>query len=308
MRRRWNLNKIILFAIALMLCASTVHAAGGTVYITKSGSKYHKANCSYLESKIAIEMSDAIAQGYTPCSRCKPGTCTTTTTKPTQSTTPNPTQSTTSQPTQSTTPKPTDPVEQETNVTSGSGTAAELKPIYKSYVSVPATPETNPTTTQSKITASEISNTNPAYVDEQKYEEFQKTICGIVAFVFLIIILAIIFGKIEAENREKEAESKEKHNTQAAIETTPVLEITDGTVQGQKCLQAAEPSVPSTKQIISARVYCLFDQLHNQYGITVDDIIAMLFEISEGNPVDKDVASVARKFLDDFFWELLYSE
>lgn len=44
-----------------------------TVYITKSGSKYHRAGCSYLKkSKIPISKKDAIARGYTPCSKCRP--------------------------------------------------------------------------------------------------------------------------------------------------------------------------------------------------------------------------------------------
>lgn len=43
------------------------------VYITKTGSKYHKAGCRYLsQSSIPIKLSDAIAQGYTPCSVCNP--------------------------------------------------------------------------------------------------------------------------------------------------------------------------------------------------------------------------------------------
>ena len=42
-----------------------------TVYITTSGSKYHRSGCSYLrKSKIAISLSDAKARGYTACSRC----------------------------------------------------------------------------------------------------------------------------------------------------------------------------------------------------------------------------------------------
>lgn len=41
-----------------------------TVYITQTGSKYHRYGCSYLKSKIAITLSNAIAQGYTACSRC----------------------------------------------------------------------------------------------------------------------------------------------------------------------------------------------------------------------------------------------
>lgn len=43
-----------------------------TVYVTATGSKYHRAGCSYLKSSRAISLSDAIAAGYTPCSRCKP--------------------------------------------------------------------------------------------------------------------------------------------------------------------------------------------------------------------------------------------
>lgn len=42
-----------------------------TVYITNTGSKYHNYGCQYLrQSCIAIDMSDAIWQGYTACSRC----------------------------------------------------------------------------------------------------------------------------------------------------------------------------------------------------------------------------------------------
>ena len=42
-----------------------------TVYITRTGSKYHRAGCSYLKSScIPISKNDAIAAGYTACSRC----------------------------------------------------------------------------------------------------------------------------------------------------------------------------------------------------------------------------------------------
>ena len=44
-----------------------------TVYITKTGTKYHRGDCSYLsKSKISISLSDAKADGYTACSRCNP--------------------------------------------------------------------------------------------------------------------------------------------------------------------------------------------------------------------------------------------
>lgn len=44
-----------------------------TVYITKTGKKYHSEGCRYLrQSKISISKSDAINDGYTPCSVCNP--------------------------------------------------------------------------------------------------------------------------------------------------------------------------------------------------------------------------------------------
>lgn len=44
-----------------------------TVYITKTGEKYHRDGCRYLsQSKIPISKSDAISQGYDACSVCNP--------------------------------------------------------------------------------------------------------------------------------------------------------------------------------------------------------------------------------------------
>lgn len=44
-----------------------------TVYITKTGKKYHTATCRYLSrSKISTSLKDAKSNGYTPCSVCKP--------------------------------------------------------------------------------------------------------------------------------------------------------------------------------------------------------------------------------------------
>ena len=46
-----------------------------TVYVTKSGKKYHKKGCQHLRrSSRAISLSEAVAKGYEPCSRCKPPT------------------------------------------------------------------------------------------------------------------------------------------------------------------------------------------------------------------------------------------
>ena len=42
-----------------------------TVYITNTGKKYHNAGCRYLKSSsIPISLSQAQAQGYTPCKVC----------------------------------------------------------------------------------------------------------------------------------------------------------------------------------------------------------------------------------------------
>lgn len=42
------------------------------VYRTKTGSKYHRAGCSYLKSSIEITLSEALSRGLSPCSRCNP--------------------------------------------------------------------------------------------------------------------------------------------------------------------------------------------------------------------------------------------
>jgi hypothetical protein len=45
-----------------------------TVYVTKTGKKYHRAGCQYLaHSSIAMSLKDAAAR-YTPCSVCRPPT------------------------------------------------------------------------------------------------------------------------------------------------------------------------------------------------------------------------------------------
>jgi cbb3-type cytochrome oxidase cytochrome c subunit len=44
-----------------------------TVYVTKTGKKYHRDGCRYLShSKIKMTLKEAKAAGYTPCSVCRP--------------------------------------------------------------------------------------------------------------------------------------------------------------------------------------------------------------------------------------------
>lgn len=47
--------------------------ASSQVYVTASGKKYHRSDCTYLsKSKQSISLSEAKSKGYSPCSKCKP--------------------------------------------------------------------------------------------------------------------------------------------------------------------------------------------------------------------------------------------
>ncbi len=51
----------------------TSATVGTTVYITKSGTKFHRDGCSSLsKSRIAISYEDAVSRGFEPCGRCAP--------------------------------------------------------------------------------------------------------------------------------------------------------------------------------------------------------------------------------------------
>lgn len=44
-----------------------------TVYVTRTGKRYHRDGCRYLaSSKIPMSLKDAKAKGYTPCKVCRP--------------------------------------------------------------------------------------------------------------------------------------------------------------------------------------------------------------------------------------------
>jgi hypothetical protein len=44
-----------------------------TVYVTRTGTKYHRAGCrSLAHSSIQITLADAKSRGYTPCKLCHP--------------------------------------------------------------------------------------------------------------------------------------------------------------------------------------------------------------------------------------------
>lgn len=74
MRSR-TIAKITVILISIILLASTVvlGASGETiVHVTKTGECYHTSKCSYLKSDIPITLSEAVKNGYRPCSKCNP--------------------------------------------------------------------------------------------------------------------------------------------------------------------------------------------------------------------------------------------
>lgn len=64
MRRLLLISLLTVFSLA---------AASQTVYITKTGKKYHQQDCRYLSSSsISISLTDAINRSYGACSVCAP--------------------------------------------------------------------------------------------------------------------------------------------------------------------------------------------------------------------------------------------
>jgi hypothetical protein len=65
-------RKIFLLFFLLLFC---IAVQAQTVYITKTGTKYHEETCRYLsKSKISVELTKAKEGGYTACSVCSGGT------------------------------------------------------------------------------------------------------------------------------------------------------------------------------------------------------------------------------------------
>lgn len=68
-----KITKTILFNLLFLVGVSSTVIAQ-TVYVTKTGEKYHKITCRYLsKSCYSIELPDAKDKGYTSCKVCKPG-------------------------------------------------------------------------------------------------------------------------------------------------------------------------------------------------------------------------------------------
>lgn len=64
------MRRILLLSLFTILSATIL---AQTVYITKTGKKYHQEVCRYLySSSIPILLADAINRGYGACSVCSP--------------------------------------------------------------------------------------------------------------------------------------------------------------------------------------------------------------------------------------------
>lgn len=64
--------QLLLWCLFLVACASGPTEAQ-TVFITRTGAKYHTGDCRYLHSsKIPISLKEAGERGYTACSVCRP--------------------------------------------------------------------------------------------------------------------------------------------------------------------------------------------------------------------------------------------
>jgi hypothetical protein len=70
---RQRVLRRIAAALLLVLAATALASAQSeTVYVTKTGAKYHRAGCSSLRSSaIPMPLSQAAAR-YGPCKNCKP--------------------------------------------------------------------------------------------------------------------------------------------------------------------------------------------------------------------------------------------
>lgn len=76
MIKRIAATLLCLLAFVVLLCPVAYAASGDTtVYITRTGERYHDAGCRYLsKSCIEITLQAAVDGGYTPCKVCHPPT------------------------------------------------------------------------------------------------------------------------------------------------------------------------------------------------------------------------------------------
>lgn len=70
------MKRMILFLLVSLLLVSPVLAYSvpddTIVYVTPSGTKYHRKDCTYTTATSSLTIQDAESRGYGPCSRCNP--------------------------------------------------------------------------------------------------------------------------------------------------------------------------------------------------------------------------------------------
>jgi methylphosphotriester-DNA--protein-cysteine methyltransferase len=61
--------------VFLLWLTFTFISVSQTVYVTKTGKKYHESSCGSLsKSSFSLTLDEAVQQGYTACKRCNPTT------------------------------------------------------------------------------------------------------------------------------------------------------------------------------------------------------------------------------------------
>jgi hypothetical protein len=76
MNFRQSIHRYCLFRATILTTAillASLYGFGQTVYVTNTGTKYHRSSCQYLsKSKIPMQADSASEAGYSACSVCKP--------------------------------------------------------------------------------------------------------------------------------------------------------------------------------------------------------------------------------------------
>ncbi|MDR0722182.1 MAG: thermonuclease family protein [Treponema sp.] len=70
-----TINRLVIPRLIISILSGLFLLGSGntTVYVTNSGSKYHREDCTSLSrSKIAVSLEDALKSGYEACAVCKP--------------------------------------------------------------------------------------------------------------------------------------------------------------------------------------------------------------------------------------------
>lgn len=67
-------GRLLIGLFILIVNLFLVKTYAQTVYVTKTGKKYHAEGCQYLsKSSYSMTLSDALSTGYLPCNRCGGG-------------------------------------------------------------------------------------------------------------------------------------------------------------------------------------------------------------------------------------------